>query len=58
MLGLTAKEIQNGISKFELTKKRMDIRVLKNGATLIMIVIMQAMNQWKQVWNIFQTVRI
>lgn len=45
VLGLTAKEIQNGISKFELTKKRMDIRVLKNGATLIMIVIMQAMNQ-------------
>ena len=35
VLGLTAKEIQNGISKFELTKKRMDIRVLKNGATLI-----------------------
>lgn len=35
VLGLTAKKIQNGISKFELTKKRMDIRVLKNGATLI-----------------------
>lgn len=35
VLGLIAKEIQNGISKFELTKKRMDIRVLKNGATLI-----------------------
>ena len=35
VLGLTAKEIQNGILKFELTKKRMDIRVLKNGATLI-----------------------
>ena len=35
VLGLTAKEIQKGISKFELTKKRMDIRVLKNGATLI-----------------------
>ena len=35
VLGLTSKEIQNGISKFELTKKRMDIRVLKNGATLI-----------------------
>lgn len=35
VLGLTAKEIRNGISKFELTKKRMDIRVLKNGATLI-----------------------
>ena len=35
VLGLTSKEIQNGISKFELTKKRMDIRALKNGATLI-----------------------
>ena len=35
VLGLTSKEIQNGISKFELTKKRMDIRTLKNGATLI-----------------------
>ena len=35
VLGLTLKEIQNGISKFELTKKRMDIRALKNGATLI-----------------------
>lgn len=35
ILGLSSKEIQNGISKFELTKKRMDIRVLKNGATLI-----------------------
>ena len=35
VLGLTSKEIQNGISKFELTKKRMDIRALKNGVTLI-----------------------
>ncbi len=35
VLGLSSKEIQNGISKFELTKKRMDIRALKNGATLI-----------------------
>ena len=35
VLGLTSKEIQDGISKFELTKKRMDIRALKNGATLI-----------------------
>ena len=35
ILGLSSKEIQNGILKFELTKKRMDIRVLKNGATLI-----------------------
>ena len=35
ILGLSSKEIQEGISKFELTKKRMDIRVLKNGATLI-----------------------
>ena len=35
VLGLTSKEIQDGISKFELTKKRMDIRTLKNGATLI-----------------------
>ena len=35
VLGLSSKEIQDGISKFELTKKRMDIRVLKNGATLI-----------------------
>ena len=35
VLGLTSKEIQNGIAKFELTKKRMDIRALKNGVTLI-----------------------
>ena len=35
VLGLSSKEIQDGISKFELTKKRMDIRVLKNGTTLI-----------------------
>ena len=35
VLGLSSKEIQDGISKFELTKKRMDIRTLKNGATLI-----------------------
>ncbi len=35
ILGLSSKEIQEGISKVELTKKRMDIRVLKNGATLI-----------------------
>lgn len=35
VLGLTSKEIQNGISTFELTKKRMDIRALKNGVTLI-----------------------
>lgn len=35
VLGLSSEEIQNGISNFELTKKRMDIRSLKNGATLI-----------------------
>lgn len=35
ILGLTDKQIQNGISKFELTKKRMDIKTLENGATLI-----------------------
>ncbi|MBQ2835508.1 MAG: UDP-N-acetylmuramoyl-tripeptide--D-alanyl-D-alanine ligase [Clostridia bacterium] len=34
-LGISNKQIQKGISQFELTKKRMDIRKLENGAILI-----------------------
>lgn len=35
LFGLSNKEIQNGILTFELTKKRMDIKTLNNGATII-----------------------
>lgn len=35
ILGISDENIQKGISKFELTKKRMDIRKLKNEAILI-----------------------
>ena len=35
LVGLNYKEIQQGISNFELTKKRMEIVKLKNGATII-----------------------
>ena len=35
IFGLSNEQIQNGISTFELTKKRMDIKELKNGATII-----------------------
>ena len=34
-MGLTHKQIKNGIETFELTKKRMDITELKNGVTII-----------------------
>ncbi len=34
-LGLTNEEIKRGISSFKLTKKRMDIEVLKNGVKII-----------------------
>lgn len=34
-LGLTKEQIKKGIETFELTKKRMDITTLKNGAKLI-----------------------
>ena len=34
-LGLTNEEIKRGIETFELTKKRMDIEVLKNGTKII-----------------------
>ena len=35
ILGISTNQIQNGIAKFELTKKRMDIRKLENGAIII-----------------------
>ena len=35
LAGLNQEEIQKGISSFELTKKRMEIIKLKNGATII-----------------------
>ena len=35
VLGIENKDIQKGIEEFELTKKRMDIRQLENGAILI-----------------------
>ena len=35
MLGISGENIKNGIEKFELTKKRMDIKKLENGAILI-----------------------
>ena len=35
ILGISNENIQKGIAKFELTKKRMDIRKLENGAILI-----------------------
>ncbi len=35
ILNLSNEKIKKGIAEFELTKKRMDIRKLKNGATLI-----------------------
>lgn len=34
-LGISNEQIKEGIEKFELTKKRMDIRKLENGAVLI-----------------------
>ena len=34
-LGISDEQIQKGIAQFELTKKRMDIRKLENGAILI-----------------------
>lgn len=34
-LGLTNEEIKKGIETFELTKKRMDIEILKNGVKII-----------------------
>lgn len=34
-LGLTDEQIKNGIETFELTKKRMDIEILKNGIKII-----------------------
>lgn len=35
VLGISDEQIKKGIKEFELTKKRMDIRTLKNGAILI-----------------------
>ena len=35
ILGISNEKIKKGISQFELTKKRMDIRKLENGAVLI-----------------------
>ena len=35
MLDISIEEIQHGIQHFELTKKRMDIRKLENGAIII-----------------------
>jgi len=35
ILGISNEKIQQGIAQFELTKKRMDIRKLENGAILI-----------------------
>ena len=35
ILGLSDENIKNGIEKFELTKKRMDIKKLQNGAIII-----------------------
>lgn len=35
VLGLTEEQVKKGIKEFELTKKRMDIRTLQNGAILI-----------------------
>ena len=35
VLGISRNQIQEGIAKFELTKKRMDIRKLENGAIII-----------------------
>ena len=35
ILNISDEKIQKGIAEFELSKKRMDIRKLKNGATLI-----------------------
>ena len=35
VLGISTNQIQDGIAKFELTKKRMDIRKLENGAIII-----------------------
>lgn len=35
VLGISDEQIKRGIKEFELTKKRMDIRTLKNGAILI-----------------------
>ena len=35
ILGISDENIKNGIEKFELTKKRMDIRELENGAILV-----------------------
>lgn len=35
VLGIATNQIQDGIAKFELTKKRMDIRKLENGAIII-----------------------
>ena len=35
VLGLTEEQIKKGIKEFKLTKKRMDIRTLQNGAILI-----------------------
>ena len=35
ILGISNEQIKNGIAKFELTKKRMDIRRLENGAILV-----------------------
>lgn len=35
MLGISDEQIQNGIANFELTKKRMDIKKLENGAIVI-----------------------
>lgn len=35
ILGISDKKIQKGIAEFELTKKRMDIKKLESGATLI-----------------------
>ena len=35
ILGISDEKIKNGIEKFELTKKRMDIKKLENGAIII-----------------------
>ena len=35
ILGIADEKIQKGIEKFELTKKRMDIKKLENGAVII-----------------------
>lgn len=35
VFGIATNQIQDGIAKFELTKKRMDIRKLENGAIII-----------------------